>query len=46
MKATDDHEDDFVLIRLSDAEPILDGMGIYFIADPDGYWLEVVPERK
>ncbi|MGE1062997.1 exonuclease SbcCD subunit D [Megasphaera paucivorans] len=26
MKATDDHEDDFVLIRLSDAEPILDGM--------------------
>ena len=20
-------------------------MGIYFIADPDGYWLEVVPER-
>lgn len=21
------------------------GMGIYFIADPDGYWLEVVPAR-
>ena len=21
------------------------GMGIYFIADPDGYWLEVVPTR-
>ncbi len=21
-------------------------MGIYFIEDPDGYWLEVVPERK
>ena len=21
-------------------------MGIYFITDPDGYWLEVVPERK
>ena len=21
-------------------------MGIYFIGDPDGYWLEVVPERK
>lgn len=20
-------------------------MGIYFIADPDGYWLEVVPKR-
>lgn len=20
-------------------------MGIYFIADPDGYWLEIVPER-
>lgn len=21
-------------------------MGIYFIADPDGYWLEVIPTRK
>ena len=21
-------------------------MGIYFIQDPDGYWLEVVPSRK
>jgi len=21
-------------------------MGIYFINDPDGYWLEVVPDRK
>ncbi|MBA3014330.1 MAG: VOC family protein [Proteobacteria bacterium] len=21
-------------------------MGIYFIKDPDGYWLEVVPEKK
>ena len=21
-------------------------MGIYFIEDPDGYWLEVVPEEK
>jgi lactoylglutathione lyase len=21
-------------------------MGIYFIEDPDGYWLEVVPTRK
>lgn len=21
------------------------GMGIYFIADPDGYWIEVVPVR-
>lgn len=20
-------------------------MGVYFIADPDGYWLEIVPER-
>jgi len=20
-------------------------MGIYFIADPDGYWIEIVPER-
>jgi len=21
------------------------GMGIYFITDPDGYWLEIVPAR-
>ena len=21
-------------------------MGIYFIADPDGYWIEIVPERR
>lgn len=23
-----------------------EGMGIYFIQDPNGYWLEVVPERN
>lgn len=22
------------------------GMGIYFISDPDGYWIEIVPARK
>lgn len=22
------------------------GMGIYFIEDPDGYWIEILPERK
>ena len=21
------------------------GMGIYFIEDPDGYWIEIVPKR-
>ena len=21
-------------------------MGIYFIKDPDGYWIEIIPERK
>jgi len=21
-------------------------MGIYFITDPDGYWLEIIPNRK
>lgn len=21
-------------------------MGIYFIADPDGYWIEILPEKK
>lgn len=23
-----------------------DAMGIYFIEDPDGYWLEILPEKK
>lgn len=23
-----------------------EAMGIYFIADPDGYWLEIVPAKK
>lgn len=22
------------------------GMGIYFVTDPDGYWIEVIPPRK
>ncbi|WP_130861269.1 VOC family protein [Bacilliculturomica massiliensis] len=22
-----------------------EAMGIYFIADPDGYWLEIIPQR-
>jgi len=22
------------------------GLGVYFISDPDGYWLEVIPEKK
>ena len=22
-----------------------EGMGIYFIADPDGYWTEIIPNR-
>lgn len=22
------------------------GMGIYFISDPDGYWIEIVPARR
>jgi hypothetical protein len=21
-------------------------MGIYFITDPDGYWIEIVPEKR
>ena len=21
-------------------------MGVYFIADPDGYWIEIVPEKR
>ena len=23
-----------------------EGMGIYFIEDPDGYWMEIVPDRR
>ena len=23
-----------------------EAMGIYFIADPDGYWIEIVPEKR
>lgn len=22
------------------------GMGIYFIEDPDGYWIEIIPDKK
>jgi lactoylglutathione lyase len=22
------------------------GMGIYFIQDPDQYWIEIIPEKK
>ena len=22
------------------------GMGVYFIQDPDGYWIEIIPEKK
>ena len=23
-----------------------ESMGIYFIADPDGYWIEIIPEKR
>lgn len=23
-----------------------ESMGLYFIADPDGYWIEIVPEKR
>ena len=23
-----------------------EGMGIYFIEDPDGYWIEIIPEKR
>lgn len=22
------------------------GMGVYFIADPDGFWIEIIPEKR
>ena len=28
------------------AEELLDPMGIYFIQDPDGYWLEILPADR
>ena len=23
-----------------------EGMGLYFISDPDGYWIEIIPENR
>ena len=23
-----------------------EGMGIYFLEDPDGYWIEIIPQKK
>ncbi len=23
-----------------------EAMGVYFIEDPDGYWLEILPEKE
>ena len=43
---TDDYEAAYALHKEMDCicyeNP---GMGIYFIADPDNYWLEIVPRR-
>ncbi len=34
------HEEMGVVVFVNEA------MGIYFIADPDGYWIEIIPEKK
>ena len=44
---TDDYEAALALHKEMDCVCFInEEMGIYFIQDPDGYWLEVVPTRK
>ena len=44
---TDDYEAALALHKEMDCVCFInEEMGIYFIQDPDGYWLEVVPSRK
>ena len=44
---TDDYEAALALHKEMDCVCYInEEMGIYFIQDPDGYWLEVVPSRK
>ena len=38
--AREKHEKMGVIVFVNEA------MGIYFIEDPDGYWLEIIPEKK
>ena len=43
---TDDYEAALALHKEMDCVCFInEEMGIYFIQDPDGYWLEVVPKR-
>ena len=43
---TDDYEAALALHKEMDCVCFInEEMGIYFIQDPDGYWLEIVPER-
>lgn len=43
---TDDYEAAFALHKEMDCVCFInEEMGIYFIQDPDGYWLEVVPSK-
>ena len=44
---TDDYEAAYALHKEMDCVCYVnEAMGIYFIQDPDGYWLEVVPKRN
>ena len=44
---TDDYEAAYALHKEMDCVCYVnEEMGIYFIQDPDGYWLEVVPSKK
>ncbi len=44
---TDDYENALVKHKQMDCVCFENSdMGIYFIEDPDGYWVEIIPERK
>lgn len=43
---TDDYEDSFKKHQeMGCVSYVNEAMGIYFITDPDGYWIEVVPAK-
>ena len=53
----ENHGDNFTLVYLGDGKTdfqleltyciifVNEGMGIYFIEDPDGYWIEIIPAK-
>ncbi|MEL7649550.1 MAG: VOC family protein [Sedimentibacter sp.] len=42
----DDYQESFMKHeKMGCIEYVNESMGIYFITDPDGYWIEIVPKR-